>query len=200
MRALSLWQPWASAIAGGAKAIETRGWSTPYRGPIAIHAAKAWSRYQRDAAMRLASEIEGLAGLGGTGMLATLLWVQEPENWPRGCVVAVAELVACVSTEDLAPGLTTLEGQMGNYAAGRFGWVLRDVARLERPLPLRGRQGLWGLSEAEAECVRAALLPLPITAAQIDKLEHALGLDYWHAHATGASTCMRPGIAPPEAR
>lgn len=29
MRALSLWQPWASAIAAGAKKIETRGWSTP---------------------------------------------------------------------------------------------------------------------------------------------------------------------------
>lgn len=36
--ALSLWQPWASLIALGVKTIETRSWSTQYRGPLAIHA------------------------------------------------------------------------------------------------------------------------------------------------------------------
>lgn len=40
MKALSLWQPWATLIANGAKQIETRSWSTSYRGPILIHAAK----------------------------------------------------------------------------------------------------------------------------------------------------------------
>ena len=40
MKALTLWQPWASLIAVGAKTIETRSWSTKYRGPLAIHAAK----------------------------------------------------------------------------------------------------------------------------------------------------------------
>ena len=38
MKALTLWQPWASLV-GPAKTIETRGWYTNYRGPIAIHAA-----------------------------------------------------------------------------------------------------------------------------------------------------------------
>lgn len=54
MPVLTLWQPWASLIALGAKTIETRGWSTSHRGRIAIHAAgrrpplmhlpKLWSR------------------------------------------------------------------------------------------------------------------------------------------------------------
>lgn len=39
MKALTIWQPWATAIAIGAKRIETRSWETHYRGPIAIHAA-----------------------------------------------------------------------------------------------------------------------------------------------------------------
>ena len=38
MRALTLHQPWASLIANGVKTIETRSWSTNYRGPLAIHA------------------------------------------------------------------------------------------------------------------------------------------------------------------
>ena len=40
MKALSLWQPWASLVALRVKTIETRSWSTSYRGPLAIHAAK----------------------------------------------------------------------------------------------------------------------------------------------------------------
>lgn len=40
MKALSLWQPWASRIASGEKTIETRMWSTRYRGPLLICATK----------------------------------------------------------------------------------------------------------------------------------------------------------------
>ena len=40
MKALTLWQPWATLVAIGAKKIETRSWKTNYRGPLAIHAAK----------------------------------------------------------------------------------------------------------------------------------------------------------------
>lgn len=38
MKALTIRQPWASLIAAGVKTIETRSWSTRYRGPLAIHA------------------------------------------------------------------------------------------------------------------------------------------------------------------
>ena len=36
MKALSLHQPWASQIAAGSKTIETRTWSTSYRGDLLI--------------------------------------------------------------------------------------------------------------------------------------------------------------------
>ena len=42
MKAITLWQPWASLIAAGAKTIETRTWSPPHSligQPLAIHAA-----------------------------------------------------------------------------------------------------------------------------------------------------------------
>ena len=39
MKVLTLHQPWASLVALGVKTIETRSWSTQYRGPLAIHAA-----------------------------------------------------------------------------------------------------------------------------------------------------------------
>lgn len=41
--ALTLWQPWASLVAWEEKRIETRSWSTSYRGPLVIHAAKRFA-------------------------------------------------------------------------------------------------------------------------------------------------------------
>ena len=40
VRILTLWEPWATLMAIGAKRIETRSWATRYRGPLAIHAAR----------------------------------------------------------------------------------------------------------------------------------------------------------------
>lgn len=41
MKFLTIRQPWASLISLGVKRIETRSWSTSFRGPLAIHAGKA---------------------------------------------------------------------------------------------------------------------------------------------------------------
>ena len=60
MLALSLWQPWASAIAVGAKVFETRHWATERRGLIAIHAAKRWTRDQRETAHTLCGTFAAL--------------------------------------------------------------------------------------------------------------------------------------------
>jgi len=40
MKAISLWQPWASMIASGKKTIETRSWPTSYRGDLLICSTK----------------------------------------------------------------------------------------------------------------------------------------------------------------
>lgn len=153
MRALSLWQPWAGAVSVGIKRVETRSWSTPYRGPIAIHAAKRWSAEQARAALRLVSDIEGFNGLGNAGAVAVAAWVQSAEAWPRGCVVAVAELTACVPADGI--DVADREGRWGDFTPGRFGWVLSAVQPLVRPYPLVGRQGLWTLSQEERDAVLA---------------------------------------------
>src|SRR5205085_11846598 len=43
LKALSLLQPWATLVIIGAKTIETRSWSTSYRGTLMIHASKGKS-------------------------------------------------------------------------------------------------------------------------------------------------------------
>lgn len=194
MRCLSLWQPWASGMAAGLKRIETRGKRTHLRGEFAIHAALKWSGLQAQAAMQLLSDVEGFAQLGGAGQVAAAAFVQDARSWPRGCVLAVVDVVGCEPVESLAPD--ERERRWGDYSPGRFGYLTENVRMLERPLPLKGQQGVWTLSEAEEACVRA-FLPggsPTLTPEQRQKLEHALGLDYpdkvkngrtWRRHYVG---------------
>lgn len=126
IKALSLWQPWASLVARGVKRHETRGWATPYRGPIAIHAAKTLDR--AGAPERLC-----LSALG-------LDWSRD---CPLGAIVAVADLTDCLAAASVAEAVTRADHAAGNFAPGRFAWRLDNVRALTRPIPLTGRQGLF---------------------------------------------------------
>lgn len=150
MKALSLWQPWASAIAVGAKRIETRGWPTGYRGPLAIHAAKRQVLTELD-------HYHACRNWQGAMGWSEGAFYEDLARMPFGAIVAVANLVDCRRTEicsvvdlDIArippsrgDGFAWTERQMGDYSPGRYGWVLADVRRLERPIPFKGRQLLF---------------------------------------------------------
>lgn len=139
MRAISLWQPWASAIALGHKHIETRGWSTKYRGPLVIHAAKRWTKDQRD----FASTEFTLGRL--------------PRALPLGAYVAVADLVDVQETGTLKLTVDAIERLYGNYEPGRFGWVLENIRPLHEPVPAVGKQGFWTPTPAELRDITVQL-------------------------------------------
>ncbi|MEQ1861453.1 MAG: ASCH domain-containing protein [Chthoniobacteraceae bacterium] len=152
MKALSLWQPWASAIAIGAKTIETRGWFTTYRGPLAIHAAKTDTPELREFfEWHPACRPLRAAGYGR--------W----EDLPRGAIVATCRLAECLRTTDIA-GLSSQERALGNYDEGRFGWVLRDIVRLDAPITARGAQGLWEWDNGVPDLSRPTLPGLTMPA------------------------------------
>lgn len=83
IKALTLWQPWATLVAIGAKQIETRSWATAYRGPLAIHAAKHTPKEAADVAFAL-PVTEALRAHD-----------YHPGRLPSGVVMAVCELTAC---------------------------------------------------------------------------------------------------------
>lgn len=127
-RAISLWQPWASLIGRG-KSIETRNWQTPYRGPLAIHAAKTQT------AMKLC-DVEPFGSALFTGPLAL-------DDLPFGAIVAVCTLVDCKPTALLFDLVGEPEYSFGDYSIGRYGWMLEDIRVLDEPIPMRGQQGMW---------------------------------------------------------
>lgn len=132
MNALTLWQPYASLIAIGAKSYETRSWQTDYRGKLAIHAGKRW----KDDQIKLCYKqpIRDLLKEAGFGKASEL---------PRGAVVAVTELQGIAPTEGLRGQVGELERALGNYRNGRFGWRLLLEHRLDTPAPATGNRGLW---------------------------------------------------------
>jgi hypothetical protein len=129
MKALTLWQPWATMVALGVKKIETRSWPTSYRGPLAIHAAKESPRE----ALELAFEPPFRQCLEAAGY--------DVKELPSGVIVAICDLADCVQ---ITPNnMPAREGLLGDYTPGRYAWYLANVRRVHPPLPARGRQGLW---------------------------------------------------------
>lgn len=132
MKAVPLWQPWASLVAVGAKRVETRHWPAPgylVGRRIAIHATKT-----RDW-LHMCDEEPFNEYLGG----------QAP-RLPLGAVIATVVLDRCREiTYEKALELEERnwhEFAFGNYEPGRFAWVLRDVEAID-PIPFRGSQGIF---------------------------------------------------------
>jgi len=167
IRALTIRQPWASLIAAGVKTIETRSWSTSYRGPLLIHAGKATEdmedlmrpRWRGLARPDDEQAVVDATAAAGFSCMAEL---------PLGAVVAVAELVdvlpmGCLSGDTFPPeygpggwlraeGLiagtpsfwaTEQEQALGDFTPGRYAWLLGNVRPLPESIPAKGRQGLW---------------------------------------------------------
>lgn len=142
MKALSLWQPWASLWACGRKRYETRHWATPYRGALVVHAAK-----------RICTDIDDV--------LREICEDEFGGHWavdlPRGALIAVCNLVACLPTDRLL--LDGDERHLGNFTTGRFAWDAQNMRELLRPIQFRGRQSLF---DVPAEVVfGATAAPIP---------------------------------------
>lgn len=127
MKALSLWEPWAILILLGLKKYETRSWSTIYRGDLVIHAA----------AKNDAEIVEGFnlsevqAALRGTGITYAHLRFGVPV-----CVVRLVDVLPAMQ-------VPKDERVLGNFALGRYSWLLDDVRPFTAWPRVSGKQGLW---------------------------------------------------------
>ena len=121
MKLITLWQPWASAMAHEIKRIETRGWDTSYRGPLAIHAALAWNEECREFARtdRCWHAFEQVRKSSGAYRATWEHFAGSKERekalraiLPFGAIIAVCDLVDCLPMEwcDRCDGCGWYEG------------------------------------------------------------------------------------------
>lgn len=161
MLAITLWPEWAWAICYLGKATENRSWYPPREligRRLAIHAgAYVGGRKAQAAAAEAVDAVSRMAGFAGWRITthsdrrgpfaieavrlreraATTFAADGPHlagfgSVPTSAVVAVATL-ASVDDEDRTPW----------DVPGEWHWRLADVVVLDRPVPMRGAQGLW---------------------------------------------------------
>lgn len=127
MKAISLWQPWATLWAAQLKKYETRAWPTYYRGPLAVHASKK---------LVIIDEPEFREALNRLNVT----W----DDLPLGAIVGYCNRIGCRPiTQTMQSELNPMELAFGDYTPGRWMWVPRSMKLLQRPIPLRGSQGLF---------------------------------------------------------
>jgi hypothetical protein len=129
-------------MAHGKKRIETRSWKTAYTGPLAICAA-AKGMPDKDLRAWLGNKVANKA-------------MEGVQLYP-GYIVGVCDLMACMPTVSILcqPGVfddypklqNETELALGDYTQGRYAWVTENMFRLPRPIPYKGRQGLFAIEE-----------------------------------------------------
>jgi ASCH domain len=142
MRALSIQQPWAWAIAAAGKDIENRTWPTSYRGRLAIHASKAYddgALLPTPAALSLFMDAAAEDIRTGVPALAP------------GAIVAMATLVGCHPDRAHADPARPCSPWA---VAGQWHWEILAVRPLAEPVPCRGMLGLWPLPDDVMAAVR----------------------------------------------
>ncbi len=132
MKALTVFQPWASLECLGLKGTETRAWPTSYRGPLAIHAGAKWDDFLAIQQRILHDYLIRRGSIGLPGVL------------PRGVILAVGDLIDCLQvTEANQTMFGEFDRVAGDLSLGRWVWVLERVRPFRTPIPCRGMQGLW---------------------------------------------------------
>ena len=176
MKAITLWQPWASLLACGAKQYETRSWATNYRGPIAIHAAsKSIKSVYKE--IFPCSDYEFHPSYFAKKQFCDAIkpYGLNENEMPTGCITATAELVNCwhivhhpgtnvdvakhinIGAEldvpkhhpDFLKYLVPTEQEMlfGDWTPGRYAWEFTNIKILDKPISAKGQQRLWNWEE-----------------------------------------------------
>jgi len=151
LRALTLHQPWAYAVAHLNKRIENRSWRPPnhllgQKRALAIHAGKQ-SYDLPELEVRIVNPLPN-------GEIYTSPPQLYRTELPRGCIVAVCTVRG---SSDRAYDLCSELGldQLQWFMPGSIGWVLDDVVVLDEPVPCRGRQRVWTVPDDVELLVRA---------------------------------------------
>jgi hypothetical protein len=167
LKAYTVYQPFAALIAVKAKKYETRGRRLNYRGTIAIHAGKKWV----DAVIAdwTPEEIIRMRVLLADYFPDVEFYEDE---LPHGAVIAVADIVdcervtaahgsECVQTLTSSGAINFIDGDeltFGDLSIGRYAYKLANVRRLPVPIPCRGQQGLFTLTEEVEQKIKEQLI------------------------------------------
>ena len=153
MKALTVYQPWATLIMEGLKPFEFRGWDFSAKPGlrkligqrVVIHASvRPMKRAElADMQERLVSD-PGSTGLVVAGSLDLLdkIW-RDLSLLPLGAALGTVVLGQPQRASEIQHG--TVDSDRADHQM--FGWPVSEPVRFEPPRPMRGLQGFWEFPE-----------------------------------------------------
>src|SRR4030095_1701433 len=136
IKAISLWEPWASLIAEGHKTVETRSWPINHEGELLICASKNGLSKKEKASF--------IASFHGKPEYKILMELKENP----GMAVAIVEVTGCASMDyfkALNKDLYKDQEAWGDFLNGRFAWIFEDIRKIQTPFPVKGMQGFFNV-------------------------------------------------------
>lgn len=149
MKALTIWQPWASLIVAGAKPYEFRGWAAPhaYRGrDLAIHAgARPVKRGEiADLIYRLRNPAEAWTTCLKPDALPLLeRWHSNPGMLPLSSVLGIVRLGEPLRAHEIVGEFGGRLNDSDRDQHSNWAWPVTDMRPLAPIAPARGAQGFW---------------------------------------------------------
>jgi len=126
MKAITIWQPWATLIMEHGKDVENRTWPTRYRGSLVIHAGKS---LDYEAMERFADILPRRTDL------------------VLGACLCMVTMTACLRWDADNPSMSKW------HEKGCWGWYFANVRPFPAPVPYKGKQGLWSIPDEEVEAM-----------------------------------------------
>lgn len=148
MKALTIWQPWASLIMIGAKPYEFRSWPAPasVRGQrIVIHAGKRPAREDEIREIKYRLDRFNGAGLQLDPHKAMELLVRVPA---AAFIKSVGLGTAELGEPERCCELFRDTMDQDDINPDMWAWPLTDVRWFDAPIPSRGERGFWNWSHA----------------------------------------------------
>jgi hypothetical protein len=164
LRALTVQQPFAWAIAYGGKNVENRIRQMHYRGPLAIHAGLGMHEghlpAQTPEGHAAAVALDAIGGRGNCWnprhRIPSALSPPPHPGLALGAVIALAEVTGCHWWEDCwRPGSGRLCSSWAMF--DQYHIEISNVRVLPEPVPAKGMLGLWKVPEDTERAVRAQL-------------------------------------------
>ena len=152
IKVLSILQPWASLVVAGHKRIETRSWNTKYRGELYIHASMGKKKEGRE--LFNSQRVQKIYAR----MIEDLEIFERHydfEELPFGAIIGKVDLIDTIrfnqftyTTAAVHNGsnlfeFTEKEKAFGDYSENRFGWLLSNPVIFDKPIPAKGKLGIW---------------------------------------------------------
>ena len=142
MKAISLWQPWASLWLSGRKIHETRHW----------HIRNQWKDWTPGQRMAVHAAKKFVKDIDPEEDLRKILDDQFGGHWamdlPTGALIGTIAVMDCVSA-GLIPDLDEDDRECGNFADGRWAWRGADPIIFPHPIPWRGSQGIFNVPDTQ---------------------------------------------------